>query len=204
LSSPATPSPASSVDLRIASDGTDTTDTSVTLIADLGPDAAYGSVALYDGTSEIASAANYRIRWSWSTTYLDPGRHHFTVTFTPAAAAGYTASSGSADWSVPLPPTPAASVSKTADPQPVAVTIPGARPTRTTRPTPSVKSTKTTTSRPKPQPSRRVQPTQVSRGSGGPLPFTGFAAVRLAAASLLLLAVGAVLARLARRRRVSQ
>lgn len=202
-SSPASSVPPSSVNLSIASDGTDTVNTSLTLIADLGPDAAYGNVALYDGSSQIASASNYRIRWSWSTTHLDPGLHHFTVDFTPAAASGYAPSTGSVDWNVPLAPSPAASVTKTKDPQPVTVTIPSVKPTKTKthHPHPTPKPKPTHTKKSKPNPGVSVEPTQATQGRGGALPMTGFDVVWLGAVSLLMLALGGLVVRIARRRR---
>lgn len=199
-----TPLAPSQVTVTLHTDGTDNTTTSLTLIADLSPAAAWGDVVLYDGSTEIASGSGYRDTWSWSTEYLSPGTHNLTVDFTPSAASGYAPSAGAAVWTVPQPATPAPAVSHSDDPQPVVVSVPSVKATSTgtSHPTSSPTSATPTASATVSPTSARtggVEPTQGSNG-GGPLPFTGLATAELVEAAIMLCALGAGLLLISRRR----
>ena len=194
----ATPSPSasaagpSSVSVQVETTGPHVTDSSVTVVATLRPEAAWGAVALYDGRTEVASGTRYRSRWSYSTTEMAVGLHRLTVRFTPDPASGYAPSRATVDYLVDgvSPAAPAPVPHKSKDPrQPVVVTIP------------SVKATSTTRSSPTPTPTPTVKATQQAQGHQGPMPFTGLDAIRLLWIAAVLVGVGSVLAILARRRR---
>jgi hypothetical protein len=188
-------SAASGVSVVLQTDGSHAVNAEVTVVASLTPAAAWGAVALYDGSSEIASGNDYRLTWSYATNKLGVGGHHLTVDFTPAASSGYAPSAASVDYVVtaPSPAAPAPVVSKSKDPQPIVVTIP------------SVSVLASNTSRPSPtaSASTSVEPTSTSRASGGgkgPLPFTGFDVMGALSAAAALIGSGLSLTILGRRR----
>ncbi|MBV9486492.1 MAG: hypothetical protein JO246_10580 [Frankiaceae bacterium] len=171
----------------------------LTLIADLEPAAAWGSVTLYDGETKVASGANYRYRWSWSTSSMSVGRHVLSVHFDPAPASGYAPSHGSAPYVVVAPPAaPVVVVKHTKDPQPIVVTIPSVKATKTSRPT------KSATPSSSPTPTGGVLPTSAGlhhAGPKGPMPMTGLDLAALIGVAGVLLGGGALFLRLGRRRK---
>jgi hypothetical protein len=175
------------------------------LVANLSPQQAIGSIVLLDNGNQVTTASDYQTRWSYATTGLSVGTHHFTVEFTPLAGSGYAASQASIDYTV-------VAVVTTPTPTPT----PTSTPTGTSTPTPRPTPTRSHTPTPTPTPTVSATPDPGGGGSGGPgsaadpgnggdgpLPFTGLDAVGMLAAAAALVAIGASMIVAARTRRRS-
>jgi hypothetical protein len=213
--------PPAKVSLRLHTSRPHAFGATVTLIADLAPDAAFGDVTLYDGGTKLAAGNNYQVRWSYTTDLLTAGPHHFTVYFTPTAASGYAPAAASLDYvvkgakastSCPSAPGSASPVATTSAVASVSATA-SARPSHPTSPVPSssVVPTSSVSTHPRHHPRRRTKggvsarPTSTGStsagGAGHALPFTGLDAIGLVTAALLLILQGTALVTVARRRR---
>jgi hypothetical protein len=143
---PVSPSPtaaavATSTSVSVLSDGLHLPGESITVVASLKPDAAYGDISLYDGGTLLATGDSYRIRWTYATSTLAIGTHRLTVDFTPAAGTGYAPSTGSVDYVVDGPAAPAPSPTPAVTPTRPASPKPAHSPSSTPRPHPSTTDT---------------------------------------------------------------
>jgi hypothetical protein len=88
-----TPPTATSLVLSALPASPQTAGTSVLFEVAITPITAVGTVALYDGSTLLASGSHYQSRWSFATSSLAAGTHTMKATFTPDNTTAYGSSS---------------------------------------------------------------------------------------------------------------